>query len=262
MRRYFYLNLWRTLLFFIICGYAQPVFSQDNFLGEKYAYKLTYLSIPAVNIFISVPETLLIRGQKVFHVLAVARTNSLFSPFYTLENHYDTYIHTDSGLPVQFNKDIHQRTLTQQGEISYDQEKLQAVYDGGKFVSQITTSIQKNTHNLFSMIFYLRREALHIGQQFNFNLDVESEPWNVETKVIARENIKAADSLYEAYKISFQFIPTKEELKRHHTDILTRRVATSKTRLYFWIGVAPPYPFLKVEYEMSPFSAYTTMVKD
>jgi len=255
------LNFLRSLFFILLTNSTVFLFAQERFLGEKYAYQLTYLSIPAVNIYLSVPETLSISGKKTFHLLAIARTNSLFSVFYTLENRYHTYIDAETGLPVKFSKDVHQRTLDQHGEISYDQANRQAAYEGGRFISQITMPIQENTHNLFSMIFFLRRGELHIGQTTHFNLDVESEPWNVETNVITKESVDAADSTYDAYKISFQFIPTKEELKRKHTDILTRRVATSKTRLYFWIGAAPPYPFLKVEYEMSPFSAYTTMIK-
>lgn len=256
------MNFLRSFFFLFFINSVVWLFAQEKFLGEKYAYKLTYLSIPAVNIYLSVPETLTVDGKKTLHLLAIARTSSLFSTFYTLENRYHTYIDQETGLPVKFNKTIRQRTLEQQGEISYDQVNRQAVYDGGRFTSQVKMSIQENTHNLFSMIFFLRRDKLQVGQKFNFNLDVESEPWNVGTNVEAKEKVDVADSTYDAYKVSFQFTPTKEEFKRKHTDILTRRVATSKTCLYFWIGAEPPFPFLKVEFEMSPFSAYTTMVKN
>ncbi|MBL7994399.1 DUF3108 domain-containing protein [bacterium] len=256
------MNLLRSLFFIFFANSVVCLFAQEKFLGERYAYKLTYLSIPAVNIYLSAPEMLTVNGKKALHLLAIARTTSLFSAFYTLENRYHTYIDQETGLPVKFNKTIHQRTLEQQGEISYDQANRQAVYNGGRFTSQVKMSMPENTHNLFSMIYFLRRDKLEVGQKFSFNLDVESEPWTAETHVDAKEKVDAADSTYDAYKVSFQFIPTKEEFKRKHTDILTRRVATSKTRLYFWIGADPPFPFLKVEFEMSPFSAYTTMVKN
>lgn len=251
------------LFFFLLWSILDtPVSAQEFFLGEAYAYKLTYLSIPAVNIYLTVPETVTVNGKKTYHLLAVARTNALFSPFYTLENRYHTYIDAVSGLPVKFSKEIHQRTLEQRGEILFDQTERQAVYEGGRFTSQIKTTIQENTHNLFSMIYSLRRGDMRVGQKFRFNLDVESEPWKAEAEVIKKETVKAADALHEAYKISIQFSSVRDEFKRKHTDILTRRVATSKTRLYFWIGAAAPYPFLKVEYEMAPFSTFTTLVKE
>lgn len=251
--------LYTIVTLFILKSFI-PVFGQTAPIGEDNAYKLTYLGIPAVNIYLSVPDTLTIDGKRTFHVLAVARTNALFSPFYTLENRYHTYIDAESGLPVKFTKDIHQSTLDQHGEITYDQDHRVAVYEGGRFSSQVKKSIQENTHNLFSMIYFLRRGKLEEGQRFTLNLDVESEPWKVTVTVMARETVSIAGISREAHKVSFQFTPVKEEIKRKHTDILTRRVATSATRLYFWIGAAEPFHFLKVEYDMSPFSAYTTLV--
>lgn len=248
-----------VFIFFFLKSFV-PVAGQEKLLGEDNAYKLTYLGIPAVNIYLSVPETLTVNGKRTFHVLAVARTNALFSPFYTLENRYHTYIDAESGLPLKFTKDIHQSTLDQHGEITYDQDNNVAFYEGGRFSSQVKKSIQENTHNLFSMIYFLRRGKLETGQKFTLNLDVESEPWKSTVTVLNKESVNVAGIYQEAHKISFQFAPVKEELKRKHTDILTRRVATSATRLYFWIGAAEPFHFLKVEYDMSPFSAYTTLV--
>ena len=254
------MNFSPTILILFILRSFTPLIGQEHFLGENYTYKLTYLGIPAVNIYLSVPETLTINERKTYHILAVARTSALFSPFYTLENRYHTYIDAESGLPVKFTKDIHHSTLDQHGEITYDQENNLAVYEGGRFSSQIKKSIQENTHTLFSMIYFLRREKLEKGKVFSFNLDVESEPWKVKAKVVLNETVSVAGKSHEAYKISFQFLPVKDELHRKHTDILTRRVATSATHLHFWIGAAEPYRFLKVEYDMSPFSAYTTLV--
>jgi hypothetical protein len=150
--------------------------------------------------------------------------------------------------------------LEQRGTIVYDQENNVALYEGGRFSSQVRKSIQENTHNLISMIYFLRRGKLEAGQKFTLNLDVESEPWKATVTVLNKETVNVAGISQEAHKISFQFAPVKEELKRKHTDILTRRVATSATRLYFWIGATEPCHFLKVEYDMSPFSAYTTRV--
>lgn len=247
-------------VFFIVSSYT-GISGQENFLGENFNYRLTFLGIPTVDVSAAVPETLTINGQSVFHVDIVARTTELFSPYYTLENRYHTYISTLTGLPVKFTKDINQRTLQQRGEIDYDQTEGTAVYEGGRFTSQIRKSIQKDSHNLFSLIYFLRRNPLSVGQQQEWNLDVESEPWKVKTEVMAKEFVSAADSLFESYKVSLRFFPVKELIKRKHTDIVTRRVATPDTRINFWIGTHPPYPFLKIESEMFPFNTYTTMVR-
>ncbi len=238
------------------------VYSQQDFFGESFSYRLSYLGFPAASIRLTVPDTVMINGRKVFHVVAAAKSSSIFTPFYSVENTYHTYIDAASGLPVRLVKDIRQSTLIQQGKIEYDQSGRTATYEGGRFKSEVKKSIQENSHNLFSLIYFLRRNDLTQGWKREMNMDVESEPWKVIAEVVSKEKVSAAGRLFEAYKVSFRFLPVKEEIKRKHTDILTRRAVTTRTRGYFWIGCDPPYLFLKIDSEMSPFNTYTTMVEE
>jgi len=235
--------------------------AQTPFLGEDYSYKLTYLGVSAVHISISVPEMIDTNGKRVYRVEAIARTTGLFSPFYTLENRYETYIDSANGLPVRFEKKIHQKTLDQTMQAEFDQSNHVVTYRGGKFANDTTAIIQEDCHNLFSMIYYLRRHRLERDKVYRFNLDIETEPWTAEVRVVNNEVLDLADRKWDAVKVAFQFRPVKDEFKRKHTDILTRRVVNSKTNLFFWIGTEEPYPFLKVEYEMSPFSTYTQLTE-
>jgi len=235
------------------------LFAQSQ-VGEVHAFKLTYLSIPAVSITLTIPDDSTIHGQPVLHLVAIARTSSLFSPFYTLENRYDTWIDCDTGLPLHYHKKVDQKTIRQEMTADFDQSNHTVTYLGGKFSSGITQAIEPMTHNLFSMIYALRRQSLTKGQHLQINLDVETESWLADIEVVEEERIRVAGKTWESVKVAFTFSPRGEEKKRKHTDILTRRLATSKTKLYFWIAKEEPRPFLKVEYDTSPFSAYTTLV--
>ncbi len=230
-------------------------------VGESYAYKLTYLSIPAVSITLSVPDDSTIQGRVAFHLVAIARTSSLFSPFYTLQNRYDTWIDRETGLPLYYHKTVDQKTIRQEMTADFDQVNGTVKYEGGKFSPAVTQSIEPMTHNLFSMIFALRRQTLVKGQHVRLNLDVETESWIADIEAIDEETIRVAGNKWESVKVAFSFSPRGEEKKRKHTDILTRRLATSKTKLYFWIAKREPHPFLKVEFDTSPLSVYTTLVQ-
>jgi hypothetical protein len=246
-----------TILLFIF--FSPVLFAQVNLVGESYTYKLTYLGIPAVNIVLSVPDTTQLNGRSAYRIVARARTNTFFSVFYTLDNRYETFVNVETGLPERFVKDIIQKTSKQKGSATYDQEKRTAYYEGGKFDSSFSVGVQERTHNFFSMIYALRTQPLHVGQTLNFNLDVETEPWRAEVQVAAKEKIEAAGKEREAFRVIFKFVPLKEEFPRRHTDIVTRRIATSRSRLTFWIGAETPHPFLKIEFILSPFNAYTIL---
>lgn len=253
------------LIFFreLVCGVlltCSSVFSQQ-WIGECNDYKLTYLSISAVSISLSIPEIVQVNNKKAYRIVAVSKTTSFFSQFYSLENKYETLVDVETGLPLQYHKYIAQKTIRQELMTQYDHSKNTAHYEGGKFPEALDIPVQEKTHNFFSMIYSLRRESLQVGQTYRMNLDVETEPWKVEATVVQKEKIEAVDREWEAFKVEFKFIPTQEEIKRKKTDILTRRLATSKTRLFFWIAVDAPHPFLKIEFEMSPFSAYTKLVE-
>lgn len=244
----------------VVVFVSSPVFSQQ-WVGESNDYKLTYLSISAVSISLSIPEIVQVDNKKAYRIVAVSKTTSFFSQFYSLENRYETLVDFETGLPIQYHKYITQKTIKQELITQYDHIKNIAHYEGGKFQEAFDIPVQQNTHNFFSMIYSLRRESLQVGQIYRMNLDVETEPWKVEAKVVQKEKIEAVDQEWDAFRVEFKFIPTQEEVKRKKTDILTRRLATSKTRLIFWIAEAAPHPFLKIEFEMSPFSAYTKLVE-
>lgn len=242
---------------FFLCS---SVFSQQ-WVGESNDYKLTYLSISAVSISLSIPEIVQVDNKKAYRIVAYSKTTSFFSQFYSLENKYETFVDVETGLPLRYHKFITQKTIKQELMANYDHGKNTAHYEGGKFPESFDIPVQENSHNFFSMIYFLRRESLEVGKIYRMNLDVETEPWKVEAKVIQRETVEAVDREWDAFKVEFKFIPMKEEIKRKKTDILTRRLATSKTRLIFWIAAEAPHPFLKIEFEMSPFSAYTKLVE-
>lgn len=240
-------------------GLRHPANAQDYLIGETASYKLTYLSIPAVNITLSVPEKIAFYGKPAYHVAATAKTNTVFSAFYKVDNRYDIYIDSASGLPIVMYKKVRQKTLEHEMTIRYDHNRRKIRLEGGKYAVPLDTTLMEQAHNFFSMIYFLRRQPLMMPQTFKLNLDVETEHWIVDMRVTGTETVEAAEQTWETRRVDFTFTPLQEEKKRRKTDILTRRLVTSKTKLSFWIGMQPPYPFVKVVFEMSPFNTYTIL---
>jgi hypothetical protein len=244
---------------FMMIQTTLSISAQSTYIGEQATYKLTYLSISAVTITISVPEKKRTTTGALVHVVATAKTNAFFSTFYSLDNRYDIYIDSATLLPVRMDKSIHQKTLEQRMTVSYRHRDGEATFDGGKFSTPQTSPIVSDAHNFFSMIYWLRHQPLKTGDLYSLHLDVETEPWLVSIRVIGEEPLTTTGLSRQAVKIGFTFIPTQEEKNRKKTDILTRRLVTSKSKLFFWLAKDEPHPFLKVEFEMSPFNVITEL---
>ncbi|MCB0832719.1 MAG: DUF3108 domain-containing protein [Bacteroidetes bacterium] len=244
-------------LVFLLAGSGNLI-SQASLVGENCSYTLRVLSIPAATITLAVQDTGRIDGRTVYTIKATARTNSFFSKFYALENTYFTTVDDESGLPLVYIKDIRQKTIEQHMEVHYAPQAKTADYSGDKFEGRHIETLS-NAHNLFSMIFKLRRQQLEVGQRLSLNLDIETEPWKALVTVEGRETIRVMGTDVKANRVSFVFNSLLPEKKRKKTDILTRRLVRSNTKLLFWIGVNPPYTFLRVDVDTSPFTTVTEL---
>ena len=239
--------------------FTQRLGAQTIFVGERAFYKLTYLSVSAATVTISVPEKKRTANGTFYHIVATAKTNAFFSAFYSLDNRYDIDVDSATLLPVRMDKDIRQKTLEQKMTITYRHNRGDATYDGGKFTPPLTAPLAGDAHNFFSMIYWLRHQPLKTGDRYPLHLDVETEPWNVTIDVLGDDITSAAGKKYSSVKVVFTFIPTQAEKKRKKTDMLTRHLVASGTKLYLWLGKEEPHTFLKVEYEMSPFNVVTVL---
>lgn len=235
------------------------IHAQEGVLGEHAVYRLTYISVPAVSISLSTAEKIKLPNGSIYRIIATARTYGLFSAFYRVDNRYIIDVDSATGLPHRMQKEIHQKTLDQQMTIDYVHASGKAVYDGGKFVPPHHSAIHHQAHNLFSMIYWLRKQSLRTGDVYEIQLDVETEPWKVRIYVEKEESLVAAGKKWLTAKTVFQFVPLKTETKRKKTDILTRRLVTSASQLIFWIAKEPPHPFIRVVFEMSPVNVVTEL---
>ncbi len=249
----------RQVASFILLFISPKLFAQAPSFHERAEYDLTYLGISAVHITVDIAEEVIMDGRKAIHLVAIAKTKSLFAPVYTLENRYDTYMDPVTGLPFRYDKTIHQKTIDQTMHVRYTTDS--AYYEGGKFDSSFAIATAERSHNLFSMIYALRRSPLKTGDTYTINLDIETERWVAVVLVTESESVYLAGKNWRAHKLTFKFTPVGEEKKRKHTDIVTRRLVQTQSNLVFWIGEQSPYPFLKVDYEMMPFDVKTNLTE-
>lgn len=166
-------------------------------------------------------------------------TNPFMSIMFYIHNNYETVLNNEQKTLIRYEKTIQQHNISQNLQIFYDHKLGQANGSNGSH-----WKIKPNTHNLFSMLHFVRCALLSQRDSIHFNLDVESQAWNA-IGTISQINGPVISGHTCVNKVVICFSRPDTILPRHwKTDLLTNRI-TKGGKLIVLLGGSPYYiPFL------------------
>ena len=177
-------------------------------IGEELFYDVKFLGIKGVDVTFEVIGLENIKGDRgaiespVYHIRITAKTNDFFTKFvYKVDNLYEVFLDTTTLEPRLFRKKIRQGK-----EDNYDREvytlveKNAAYYDDG-----FAIKILKNTYELFSAIYLLRKEAdnLTLGDTLKLNTLSDKILWDLHIIPQKKETMHISISAIISLGISF-----------------------------------------------------------
>jgi hypothetical protein len=118
-----------------------------------------------------------IDGRKFYRLFCDAGPNSFFSLFFKARYALETYVDTESGLPLKSSRKKMLKTGIEE-EIVFDRNKNIAEINDGEKVKQIT--ITQNSHDLLSFLYYYRINGLEPNKKYNFDIIYGGKSWPVE----------------------------------------------------------------------------------
>lgn len=169
------------LTIFFLIESIQLIEAQKNQVSSdlmKWTYSISYMNIPNTNLTFFINESFVQADQRFLQIKITAKTYGILSRFFWVDNRYEALIKPESFLPVLLSKQINQKNIRQNWTIMYDNRKNLAWRD-----STTSWNIPPACHNFFSMLFYLRRQPLKIGEKYVLNLDVEQLAWLADISV-------------------------------------------------------------------------------
>lgn len=133
-------------------------------------------------------------GMEVFHAQALGKTTGVFRWFYKVDDDYQTFFDSDSGLPRYFIRDIYENGYTKNVYVRFDQRNNVATVNDLENETTSEFSTLSNVQDLISIFYYLRnllpKRSLNIGESFNFNMFFDEENYVLELKYLGREIVK------------------------------------------------------------------------
>ncbi len=163
-------------------------------VGEKVTLALTYMNMTAGYLDMEVLPFVEVNGEKAYVFHMAARTNGLFSRFYSVDDQATTYLSYDTMLP--FNFEIKVRESKQLADIRsfFDWKTLMGNYwerrvskSKGERNKNIEWPIKSFSQNVISAIYYLRTFTLTPGKKLQFRVADEGKNIIFSGEVLRRE---------------------------------------------------------------------------
>ena len=129
--------------------------------GEWLKYKISYSGFLKAGEAIVELNKDTIDNKELFHVVAIGRTTGIINWFFKVNDRYESYFNLEDTRPYKFIRNINEGGYTKNLSIYFDHKIKKATINNKKTNEKHVADIKFNSHDLISIIYYLRK---------NFNL--------------------------------------------------------------------------------------------
>lgn len=179
----------KQCLFLVFFGISTFTFSQIDLpyrAGEYAGYKIYFGTINVGFADLEVIESRQLNNRPVFHIVGKGRTAPFFDWIFKVRDVYETFIDTNTLLPMMFKRDVNEGgyLINQQYQFNHNESKVTTL-DSLFF-------IPTNAQDMLSAFFLARtfkKENIIDGKPFYVPIFMDSENYRLEIKYLSNEII-------------------------------------------------------------------------
>ena len=174
------------LVFFSISTFAFSQIDLPYRVGEYAGYKIYFGTINVGFADLEVIESIQLNNRPVFHIVGKGRTAPFFDWIFKVRDVYETFIDTNTLLPMMFKRDVNEGgyLINQQYQFNHNESKVTTL-DSSFF-------IPTNAQDMLSAFFLARtfkKENIIDGNPFYVPIFMDSENYRLEIKYLFNEII-------------------------------------------------------------------------
>lgn len=208
--------------------------------GDRALYDITYFGTIAGTFELKVLPYKRIGEREVFHLQGMARTASVFSLFYRLNDMAESFLDREALLTHKFaiklDESWQQRELVE----LYDRKVNKLYYwnkvehkKKGNSQDQFTRDIDKDAQDIMSAVFVMRTLPLEVGKSYRIPVISNGKPYEVHANVIRKEELETKAGTFPA--IVVQPVATFDGILQSKGDV------------FFWISDDAHRSLLKID---------------
>lgn len=181
---------------FLFFSLAWADTSAPFFGGEKTSFAITYLGATAGTVDLSI-ESLHAGEKKDQHIYsALARTDFVFSLFYSLKNTYTSEVEGATGIPLRFTARLDESRQSGETLQIFNEQKGKVRFKDnrqhkkkGLIQKEVVKDIPAGTYDVVSALFSLRRLPLSLGKKVQIPVFIGEELSYLGAEVVGEEKL-------------------------------------------------------------------------
>jgi hypothetical protein len=207
--------------------------------GEELNYRIHYGVLTAGTATLTTVKTTY-QGKPHFYVKGYGKTTGAVRAFFTVEDHYESFINYDTGLPSYYVRNVQEGGYTQHLQTVFNHANQTLILtDKEKNNSKVVKSV-KNVQDMLSAFYYLRSldaSELKVGTIKKFDVWIDDELFPFQVKVVGVENVKTKFGSINCLKILPQ--------------VMSGRVFKDKEGVTLWVSNDRNYIPIAIKAELA-----------
>ncbi|MEE2802556.1 MAG: DUF3108 domain-containing protein [Bacteroidota bacterium] len=191
------LSLTLVVVLFLSTAFTSATYNnslQQTFQeGEWFKFRIHYGIFNASYAELEVIDSQL-EGKDVYHIKGHGRSTGLLDLFFTVDDHYESYIDKNEVKPYRFIRDINEGGYKKDIVIDFDHEKNEALVHDKKRNTKSTEKIKPGTQDMVSAFYHLRDQidtkTLKRGDEFILPMFFDKENYDFKLKFLKRTTVK------------------------------------------------------------------------
>jgi len=188
-------NLWAQSDF---CNSGNRSFKAGEQLRFKVYYNLSAVWVAAGEAsFTTKQETL--NGHSVYHIIGDGSTYKSYDWIYRVRDRYETFIDTETLLPLKFIRNVSEGTTKFIHNVSFDQQQHKA------YSNKKTFTTPKCVQDVLSAIYYARNidyNKYKPGSKIPFSMFLDDEVYDLYIRYNGKTKVKTKYGTFNAIKIT------------------------------------------------------------
>lgn len=181
---------------------------QDIQSGEVLKYRIHYGLLNAGTASLTTLKTTY-QGQPHFYVKGYGKTTGAVRAFFKVEDHYESFINYNTGLPSYYVRNVKEGGYTQHFQTVFNHNNQTLLLTDKEKNTTSTVNSVKGVQDMLSAFYYLRSlddSDLKVGTTKKLNVWIDDEMFPFQLKVVGTENVKTKYGYINCLKIVPQVI--------------------------------------------------------
>ncbi|MEC5156771.1 DUF3108 domain-containing protein [Chryseobacterium sp. MP_3.2] len=207
--------------------------------GEVLNYRIHYGLLNAGTATLTTLMTTY-KGKPHFYVKGYGKTTGAVRAFFKVEDHYESFINYNTGLPSYYVRNVQEGGYTQHFQTVFNHDNSSLILtDKEKNTSQIIKTT-RDVQDMLSAFYYLRSldaSSLRVGSVKKLNVWIDDELFPFQIKVVGTENVKTKFGTINCLKI----VP----------QVMSGRVFKDREGVTLWVSNDKNYVPIAIKAELA-----------